>query len=260
MNTLEGKVIVVTGASRGLGEAISVGFAAEGATVVLAARTESDLERVAERCRQAGAASVLTVRTDITQEADVEALAQAALDRFGRLDVFVADAGVSPLSLSGTQPRRLQDYDLDVVRQMFAVNAIGMWLCIKAAFARMSEGGSFIAIGSGSPGSARGGMLSVTKSCVDLLVSIGAAELSEKHVRVNCLAPGGMVDTRLFGPDGMPDYLKHLPSVTEPESIVAAAVWLASPGSAGISGIQLTGTEFNATGVDGVQARLRSAA
>ncbi|MEO7006026.1 MAG: SDR family oxidoreductase [Terrimesophilobacter sp.] len=255
MHILEGKVVVVTGASRGLGEAMAVGFATEGATVVLAARTESDLERVAQRCHQAGANAVLTVRTDVTQELDVEALAQSALDHFGSLDVFVANAGVSPMSLSGAPANTLQSYGFDVVQRMFAVNAIGVWLCMKAAFSRMGAGGSFIAIGSGSPGATRGGMLAVTKGCVDTLVAIGATEMLEKGIRVNCLAPGGMADTHLFGPNKMPEYLKRLPASLEPESIVPAALWLASPDSTDISGVQLTGTEFNSTGAQGVRSR-----
>ncbi|MEO6944711.1 MAG: SDR family oxidoreductase [Lacisediminihabitans sp.] len=256
MNILKGQVVVVSGASRGLGEAMAVAFASEGATVVLAARTESDLNRVAERCRKAGATDVLTVPTDVTQESDVDALAQTTLDHFGALDVFVADAGVSPMSVSGTQPGTLLSYDFDVVQHMFAVNAVGMWLCMKAALSRMSPGGSFIAIGSGTPGSTRGGMLSVTKSCVDMFVAIASKEMAEKNIRVNVLAPGGMADTHLFGPKGMPEYLKGLPAFVEVDVIVPAAVWLASRDSADVTGAQLTGVEFNSIGAEGVRSRL----
>ena len=256
MGVLAGKVIVVTGASRGLGAAMALGFAAEGATVVLAARTGSDLELVAAGCRQAGAPAALTVRTDVSREADVQVLAQAAINNFGSLDVFVADAGVSPMSLSGKPAGSLHDLDAEVVQRMFAVNAIGVWLCMKAAFARMGAGGSFIAIGSGTPGSTRGGMLAVTKGCVDMLVEIAAGEMAGKDIRVNCLAPGGMADTHLFGPDKMPAYLRNLPTRVEAETIVPAAVWLASQDSTGITGIQLTGVDFNAIGPQGVRSRL----
>lgn len=254
---LTGKTAVVTGASRGLGEAIAVGLAAAGASVVLGARTVEDLERVAARCRDAGAGGVAVVPTDVTREEQVDALAQAALDRFGALDVVVADAGVSPMSLSPKRFTDLASYDADVVQQMFAVNAIGMWLCMKAAFPRMRAGGSFIAIGSGAPGSARTGMLAVTKNSVDVLVTIGAGDMADEGVRVNCLGPGGMVDTHLFGPDKMSEHLKSLPmGWSEPDMIVPAAVWLASDDSAGLTGLQLTAKEFNAVGADGIRARV----
>lgn len=260
MGALQGRTTVVTGASRGLGEAMAVGFATAGANVVLGARTSADLDRVAARCRAAGAGGVLTAVTDITREPDVQALAQAAVEQFGALDVFVADAGVSPASLSRTRFSDLASYDLATVRQLFAVNAIGMWLSMKAAFPRMTSGGSFIAIGSGAPGSARAGMLAVTKSCVDVLVTIGAGEMAERGVRVNCLGPGGMVDTHLFGPEKMSEHLKSLPmGYSEPEVIVPAALWLASDDSLGVSGIQLTGKDFNLIGADGVRARLSAA-
>jgi NAD(P)-dependent dehydrogenase (short-subunit alcohol dehydrogenase family) len=197
----------------------------------------------------------------VTSEPDVHALAAAAVSEFGRLDVFVADAGVSPMSLSSKRFTDLASYDRGVVEAMFAVNSIGMWLCMKAAFPRMTAGGSFIAIGSGAPGSARTGMLAVTKNCVDVLVTIGAAEMAEKQVRVNCLGPGGMVDTHLFGPDKMSEHLKSLPmGWSEPDMIVPAAVWLASDDSAGITGAQLTAKEFNAIGADALRTRLTEAA
>lgn len=260
MGVLDGKVVVVTGASRGLGEAMAVGFAAEGAALVLGARTVADLDRVADRCTEAGAAGVRVAPTDVTSEEDVQALAQTAIAEFGHLDVFVADAGVSAQSLSQRRFTDLASYDYDVVAQMFAVNAIGMWLCLKAALPRMSAGASFIAIGSGAPGSARTGLLAVTKNCVDVLATIAAGEVADRDIRVNVLGPGGMVDTHLFGPDKMSAHLKSLPmGYAEPEVMVPAAVWLASDDSAGVTGIQLTAKEFNSTGPDGVRAHLTGA-
>jgi NAD(P)-dependent dehydrogenase (short-subunit alcohol dehydrogenase family) len=260
MGVLQDKVIALTGASRGLGEAMAVGFAAEGASLVLGARTESDLDRVARRCEQAGAGAVRVVPTDVTREPDVDRLAQSAVDAYGRLDAFVADAGVSPMSLSQRRFTGLASYDLDVVEQMFQVNTIGMWLCLKAALPRMSSGGSFVAIGSGAPGSARTGMLAVTKNCVDVLATIAAAECADKGLRVNVLGPGGMVDTHLFGPDKMSDHLKSLPmGYSEPSVMVPAAVWLVSDDSSGVNGAQLTAKEFNAVGPDGIRTRLAAA-
>jgi NAD(P)-dependent dehydrogenase (short-subunit alcohol dehydrogenase family) len=197
--------------------------------------------------------------TDVTVESDVEQLAQTAVDQLGGLDVFVANAGTSYPMLTDKRYTDLASYDLDVVEQMFRVNAIGMWLCMRAAFPRMGPGGSFLAIGSetGRTGRAGSGVYAVTKACVDVLTTIGAAETAEAGLRVNCLTPGGMVDTQLFGPAGMPEFLKALPmSSTDTDIIVPAAVWLAGDDSADITGAQVSGRDFNATGPDGVRAAL----
>src|SRR5688572_25518719 len=137
MGALDDRVCVITGASRGLGEAIATGFAAEGAHLVLAARTTSDLERVAAACEQAGAASATVVTTDITDEAQVQAMVDRAVADHGRIDVFVANAGTSYANLTDKRYRELASYDLDVVEQLFRVNSIGTWLTLRAALRAM---------------------------------------------------------------------------------------------------------------------------
>ncbi|MCO6441767.1 MAG: SDR family oxidoreductase [Nitrococcus mobilis] len=260
MGKLDGKVAVVTGASRGLGAVLVTGFAAEGAAVVLAARTRADLERVATACRQAGAVRAEVVPTDVTDAVQVDALVRTTVDRFGQLDVFVANAGVARPGLTDKPMTTLETYDLDVVEQLFRINAIGVWLCMKAALPVMSAGGSFIAIGSGLGRSAgaRAGIYAVSKACVDVLVRIAAAETAERQVRVNGLSPGGMVDTYLFGPNKMPDYIKAHARWSEPEVIVPAAVWLASDDSRGITGVQLVAKEFNSMSPEQCFAALRA--
>lgn len=258
MGALDGKVAIVTGASRGLGEAMAVGYAAAGATLVLAARTESDLKRVAQRCRAAGADSVDVARTDVTEAAQVEALVQSTLDRHRKLDVFVANAGTAVAGLSTTRMTTLPTYEPDVAEQLFRVNAIGVWLGMKYALPVMRQGASFVAIGSelGRLAGAGSGIYAVSKACVDVLVKIAAAESAEQGVRVNCLSPGGMADTYLFGPDKMPDYIKSRAPWSEPEVIVPAAIWLASDDSVDFTGIQLSGKEFNEHPLEQLKAAL----
>ncbi|MGH8961652.1 MAG: SDR family NAD(P)-dependent oxidoreductase [Jatrophihabitantaceae bacterium] len=248
MARLSGKVAVITGASRGLGAAMALGYSAEGAALVLAARTVADLERVAGACREAGAAQVEVIATDVTDDGQVDALVQHSLARLGRLDVFVANAGTAVPGLTSERMTTLPSYRVDIVEQLFRVNAIGVWSCLKAALPVMAPGGSFIAIGSelGRTAGAGSGVYAVSKACVDVLVRIAAAEAAEQQVRVNCLSPGGMADTYLFGPDRMPDYIKSRAPWSEPEVIVPAAVWLASDESLGVTGRQLAGTDFNA--------------
>lgn len=246
MGVLDNKAAVVTGASRGLGEAMAVGFSKEGADVVLAARSSDDLERVAALCKGAGAGKVLTVLTDITNEKEVQNLTQQAVDSFGRIDVFVANAGTSYPNLTEKRFRELVSYDLDIVEQIFRVNAIGTWLCMREALKVMKEGGSLITIGSETarllyPGA---GIYAVTKAAVDALTMLASKEAADQGVRVNCLSPGAMVDTHLFGPNKMPDFLKQH-GFLEPDAIVPAAVWLASDDSAGITGAFVVAKDFN---------------
>ncbi len=102
-------------------------------------------------------------------------------------------------------------------------------------------------------------MYAVTKASVDLLVRMAAAESVERGVRVNCLSPGGMADTHLFGPNKMPDYIKAHAPWSEPDVIVPAAVWLASDDSAGVTGKLLAGTTFNKTALEEFRAGLQNA-
>lgn len=259
MKTLAGKVVVVTGASRGLGEAMAIGFAQHGAAVVLAGRTVADLARVSENCRAAGAEEVAVIQTDVTIEHQVDALVKHTTDHFGQLDVFVANAGIAVPSLTEKRMTTLDTYDYDVVKQLFKVNTLGMWLSMRAALPVMSEGGSFIAIGSelGRLPGAGAGIYAVTKANVDLLVRIAAAENADRQVRVNCLSPGGMADTHLFGPNKMPDYIKEHAPWSEPDVIVPAALWLASDDSVGITGKQLAGTEFNSAPISQLRGALQ---
>ena len=148
MGALEHKVVVVTGASRGLGEAMAVGFAREGASLVLAARSVDDLERVAAECDAAGAGKTMVVPTDIGLEEHVRNLVESTVSSLGGIDVFVANAGISYGELTEKHYRDLTTYDREIVEGVFRVNVTGTWLCLKTALPVMGDGGSFIVIGS----------------------------------------------------------------------------------------------------------------
>lgn len=261
MGALDDTIIVVTGASRGLGEAMAIGFAREGASLVLAARTVDDLERVQKACLEAGAASATIAQTDITDEAQVERLVGGVIDADGRIDVFVANAATSYGMLTEKRYRELFTYDADIVEQLLRVNVIGTWLCMKHALPAMKPGSSFIAIGSETgralyPGA---GFYAITKSSTDALATLASREMREAGVRVNVLSPGGMIDTQLFGPNGMPDWLKQQHPPLPADVVVPAAVWLASADSTDVSGAMVTAKTFNESGPDGVRAAMPAA-
>ncbi|MEO8907955.1 MAG: SDR family oxidoreductase, partial [Microbacteriaceae bacterium] len=181
MQELTGKVVAVTGASRGLGEAMAVGFSRAGADLALMARTAEDLDRVAARCRQAGAGRVISVPMDVTAETDVQSAFERIVTELGGLDVVIANAGVAASSLGAPHMRKLESYSSDVALRILQVNTLGVWLCMKAAFSRMPRGGSFLAVSSelGSRPGPGGGILAVSKAGVNALVAIAVAEQAE---------------------------------------------------------------------------------
>lgn len=254
---LDGKVAVITGASRGLGEAMAVGFARQGAAVVLAARTSRDLDRVAAACQDAGAPAVRTRRTDVKVSRQVRDLV-GVVDSLGGVDVFVANAAASVPNLTDKRPTTLDTYEYALAEELMRVNCLGVWLSMKMALPVMTTGGSFIAIGPGftAPPGAGGGLFAVSKASVGVLVRIAAAEVAPRGIRVNELAPGQMVDTNLFGPHKMPEQLKHRVPWATPQIIVPAAVWLASDDSVGVTGASLAATDFNSRSPEQARALL----
>jgi NAD(P)-dependent dehydrogenase (short-subunit alcohol dehydrogenase family) len=125
MGRLQDQVAIVTGASAGIGRGVAAAFAAEGAKVVLAARSREKLEAVAEAIRQKGGAA-LAVPTDVTVEEDVANLFRRAVETFGRVDVLVNNAGVSV----GGPPDELS---LEAWRKVIDVNLTGAFLCSREA-------------------------------------------------------------------------------------------------------------------------------
>lgn len=256
MGALDGKVCVVTGASRGIGEAIAIGYANEGAHVVLAARSQDDLQRVAGLCGD----GAMVIPTDVGDQAQVDALVDKTVAEFGALDVFVANAGTSYGMLTDKTYKELHTYDLEIVEQIFRVNAIGAWLCLRAAIPAMKPGGSFIFVGSSTARAGRptSGIYPVSKGAIDTMTKIAGGELVEAGIRVNNLMPGGMVDTTLFGPNKMPEHLKRFGAL-EPSAIVPAAVWLASDDSEGITAQEIVSRAFDERGAEAIKAELLEA-
>jgi len=185
---LQNRVALITGGGRGIGRAIALGFAAEGAHVVVAARTALEVEAVAEEVRQMGG-EALALACDVADEAQVKASVAATAARFGRLDVLVNNAGVSSL-------RPLHGIPLASWERTLAVNLTGTFLFTKHAWKRMQantpSGGSIINVS--SLGGRRGYPL-LAAYCASKWGQIGltlaAAEEGKPHnIRVNAIAPG----------------------------------------------------------------------
>ena len=172
-NMLEDKVTLITGASQGLGRALALAFAREGARVVVNARSEESIRPVAEEVEGTGA-EVLAVAADVSKSADVERLVDETVERFGRIDVLVNNAGL-------LGPRvGIEEYPEDEWRRVIDANLTGPFLVSKAAIPHLPEGGSIINVVSGVSveGRAEWGAYSVSKFGMEGLTQILAAELA----------------------------------------------------------------------------------
>ena len=252
---LDGKVAIVTGASRGIGRSISRGLAAHGASVVVAARTEVDTSLGSPHHKYASGTIVntakaiedawgtaLPVRCDVRQAADLEHLVQAALERFGRLDVVVANAGVDCES-------PVVDLDLDLLDRCLAVNVRGPLLLCKYALAPLiaqRSGGSIFCITSGSAKGYRQGRVgySMSKAALERMFLSLAEEVRPHHIAVNVLGPG-RVDTWMNRNGDWPG-TSHIPMV-QPDVMIPAAVWLAGQSAETLTGQVVERDEFGKT-------------
>jgi NAD(P)-dependent dehydrogenase (short-subunit alcohol dehydrogenase family) len=233
MRRLEGNVVLITGASRGLGRALALAFAREGADLVINSRVGSAaaLEAVGREAEAAGA-RVLTVTADVANRADVERLAATALGRFGRVDVLVNSAS----ALGPTPMPYLSDYPPDAWEEVLRTNVTGPFLLTRALVGQMiARGyGSIINVSSdaGVVGYPTWGAYGVSKAALDQLTRTWAAELDGAGVRVNSVDPGDM-DTamkRASEPDG------DASAWARPEEVTEVFLWLASDASADVSG------------------------
>ncbi len=235
---LEGKVAMITGASQGLGRALALAYAKGGASLVVNSRSEGSLQPVVEEIEGSGA-EVLAVAADVSESAGVERLVGAAVERFGRIDVLVNNAGL-------LGPRvAIAEYPEDEWRRVIDANLTGPFLVSKAAIPHIPDGGSIINVVSGVSveGRAEWGAYSVSKFGIEGLNQILASELEERGVRVNAVDPGGMrTDMRAAAyPDEDP-----MTRIT-PEENTAVFLYLASDESRNVTGQRFKAQEFGRT-------------
>lgn len=236
---LSDDVAVVTGAGRGIGEGIARVMAGAGAAVVVAARRSEEIERVADQIRKDGGRAI-AVTTDVTDDSAVEALAQAAREEFGKLDIWVNNAGGSPIQSKLTRlPRDEWDATL-------RLNLTAVWTCSVIADKYLEDGGRILNISSKAavgpiPGS---GHYAAAKAGVNSLTATFAAELGPR-IRVNCIMPGAvpteiMMKALRLGEADLPTLEKNLrlPAgrLGTPEDLGAAALFLCSKASSWITG------------------------
>jgi citronellol/citronellal dehydrogenase len=245
---LKDKVAIVTGSSRGLGKAIAIGLAKEGAAVVVAARSQTDqkglpgtiFETSEEIKRQGGEA--LAVPCDITDESGVNIMVQKALEKFGKIDVLINNAGIAfYYPILETPVKRWEI--------VMKVNLLGPFICSKAVLPNMIERktGSIINISSLAADERdegtvpTGAVYAASKAGLDRFTLSLATEVGRHNISVNALKPHAVVDTdgmRLWQPDADKSLWQSA------DMMIKAAVFLAGQNSKGVTATIATDREF----------------
>ena len=242
MRRLEGKVAVVTGANSGVGAAIARLFAAEGASVVMAARRKEALDEVANEINQTGGRT-LAVPCDISKPEDPEHLMAAAVEAFGKIDILVNNAGILE---SGLKP----------VDRFTETNQKGTMRCMRAATTRMAAGASIVNIASVAGEKGCGGAVYVsTKAAVIGVTKHTALRFQATGIRCNAICPGTIVTPMVAGttaadmdPDMMGAMATHSNLKTQPcmpDDVANIALFLASDESRALTG-QILVSDFGA--------------
>jgi 3-oxoacyl-[acyl-carrier protein] reductase len=238
MNNLTGKVAVVTGASKGIGAAIAKALAADGASVVVNYATSKEgADAVVAKIVKAGG-NALAVRGNVSKPAEAQAIIDAAVKAFGRLDILVNNSGVYEFG-------PIEAVSEENFHKMFNINVLGVLLATQAAVKHMNAGGSIINIGSvvSRTAPANSTVYTATKASVDAITGVLSKELGPKKIRVNSINPG-VVETEGTHTAGIigSDFEKGLVAQTplgrtgQPGDIAAVAAFLASENSAWLTG------------------------
>jgi NAD(P)-dependent dehydrogenase (short-subunit alcohol dehydrogenase family) len=240
---LDGRVAVVTGASRGIGRALALGLAAAGASVVAAARDLAACEDTVAAVRAAGGDG-LAVACDVADRATHRPLVDAALDRFGRLDVLVNNAGL----LRPHHTTRVTEAELD---ELLAVNLKGPLFLTVEALDALSAGGHGSVVNVGALGATQPmegiGAYCATKAAMANWSTTMAREWAGRNVRVNVLVPGSVATDMILprDPDRREAFVAEMAAenafgrLGEPDDLVGAAVFLASDASSYMTGRSL---------------------
>ncbi|MCY4417148.1 MAG: SDR family NAD(P)-dependent oxidoreductase [Chloroflexi bacterium] len=258
---LDGKVVIVTGGSRGIGRSICLGLGDAGASVVVASRTDVDRsagteyerhgsgdinDTAAQIAARGGAA--LPVRCDVSQVEDIQNLVTATLDHFGRIDALVCNAGMDCES-------PVVDLDLDLLDQCLAVNVRGPLLLCKYALPSMiarGEGGSIYCVTSGAARAYREGRVgySMSKAALERMFLSLAEEVRPHNIAVNVFEPG-RVDTWMNRRGDWPG-TAHIPMV-QPDILAPSGVWLAGQTAESLTGALVSRAEFGVTWGPGIE-------
>ncbi len=241
---LAGRVVVVTGAARGIGRAVAVGFAAQGCVVVVNDLSAEDTVATVDDCTSAGAAEALPWVADVGDADGARAMIDGVVERFGRLEILVSNAGINPVA-------GLLDLDHDTWAHVQHVNMWGLFHCGQPAAAAMARqgGGAIVVIGSPAAREAYVGQVhySAAKAGLQMLALGMAWELGASGVRTNVVHPG-WIETELNrsylwdNPSVLPRILEQIPlgRTGLPADVADVAVWLCTDQASYVNGASIT--------------------
>ncbi|EDM36955.1 Short-chain dehydrogenase/reductase SDR [Pedobacter sp. BAL39] len=235
MKSLKDKVVLITGASKGIGADMAAAFAEEGAKVVINyASSAGPAEALLNGIREKGGTAI-TFKADVSKEEEVNSLFDAAINEFGRIDVLINNAGVMETKL-------LKDHSVDDFDRHFNINVKGVFLSMKAAATRLADNGIIINLSSSAtrlmfPGYA---IYTATKTAVDQMTRVFSKEIG-RGISVNAVAPGP-TGTDLFLNGKSEEVLERLAGsnafgrIADPRDITKVILFMASDDSKWISG------------------------
>lgn len=241
MTALDGDVILVTGASRGLGKSMALRFAEEGARVALSARNEDQLRAVAEEA----SGETVVAPADVRDPDAVEAAVETTLDAFGTIDTLVNNAGVSMLGLTDER-HTIPEVTPDDWDKVLETNLTGTFLFTRAVLPSMQAQGRgnviSISSGLGRRAIAGAGAYVASKWGLEGFTRVTALEGEEDGINANALDPGGRVNTDIWA--HLDDEERQ--EILQPDVMDEAAVLLAAQGPDGVSGESMTAEEWEA--------------
>ena len=230
------RVAIVFGGARGIGAGIARRLAADGADVAFTYVSAPERAQETAAAIEAGGGNALAIRADSANADDIRQAVAQTVERFGRLDIVVVNAGILKMG-------DVSEVSVDDLDRMLAVNVRGVFLAVQAAAAHLTRGGRIVTIGSnaavrsGYPGSS---VYSMTKAAVAVMVKGIAVDLAPRGITINNVQPGPV------GTDMTADLLDHvrplipLGRAGSPDEIAALVAWLASAESAYMTGSSLT--------------------